>query len=288
MGRSNRTMRLNRSTRLVRRHGASNHSSERMELTASACRFARGTSELVDDKLTFSATLMRAGEVDAARRLLAEVEQEVGLEKDMLMRRVNEVTEKVNRKRGARRRLASLAAVSVLGALAVTSSTIGMAVGLFSASDSRESGPGAPATAHSRARNTPSETRPPILAYFDSGEVRIGGVKVVLRGRALKAFRELKSESGASDPAQVRALLGLLPRDVREVIEASGVDTVTDALSAAIERARRKAGRDPKSSRHDEPAAPAREAPDEAETPDDPKPSPKPSPTGLELFEDGR
>ena len=42
-----------------------------------ASRFSRRSKRVVDDKLSFSATLMRAGEVDAAHRLLNEVEREV-------------------------------------------------------------------------------------------------------------------------------------------------------------------------------------------------------------------
>src|SRR5688500_15840653 len=63
----------------------------KLELTVSAQRFSQETREVVDDKLSFSATLMRAGEVDAATRLLAEVEAEVRDNEAALFEQVNEV-----------------------------------------------------------------------------------------------------------------------------------------------------------------------------------------------------
>src|SRR5687768_14689721 len=62
-----------------------------LELAVSARRFSRRTQAVLDDKLSFSATLMRAGEVEAANRLLAEVGEEVLTEEVALLERVNEV-----------------------------------------------------------------------------------------------------------------------------------------------------------------------------------------------------
>lgn len=277
MRRSNTTMGFRISGKL-RRHGGYVDGSERSELTTSACRFARGARDVVEDKLSFSATLMRAGEVDAAHRLLAEVEQQVSLEKAVLVRRLDEIAEGVNRRRSARRRLASLAAVSVIGALTVASSTIGLAVGLLSASDSDGRARSA-RSAESRSQTTPSEARGGALALAHTREVSIGGVEVVLQGKALDAFEKLKA---SHSPGEMRELLGLLPSDVRDAIEAAGVEKVTDALAEAIQRARREA-EETRWGRSEEPEAPAAEEP--ADKPADPKPSPEPTPTGLRLLD---
>ena len=56
-----------------------------LQLANSAQEFSRRTRAVVDDKLTFTAALMRAGEVHAASKLLAEVESDVREEEAALI-----------------------------------------------------------------------------------------------------------------------------------------------------------------------------------------------------------
>ena len=104
------------------------------ELAVSAREFSRRTKGVVDDKLSFSATLMRAGEVDAANRLLEEVEQEVRTEEAALIETINEV--KVARATSggyqlSRKRLARMVGVSLAGAMLMGFSALGMAAASF-------------------------------------------------------------------------------------------------------------------------------------------------------------
>ncbi len=61
------------------------------EVAASACAFTHVAHQIFDDKLTFTAALVRAGEVRAATRLLQEVEDDVNLERVAFAEVVNEV-----------------------------------------------------------------------------------------------------------------------------------------------------------------------------------------------------
>lgn len=103
------------------------------ELTASARRFSRHTKRVVDDKLSFSATLMRAGEVHAANRLLEEVEVDVRTEEAALIEKMNEVkvARATTRERMTRVRLTRMLAVSVAGSLLMGFSALGMAAAGF-------------------------------------------------------------------------------------------------------------------------------------------------------------
>jgi hypothetical protein len=47
--------------------------------------FSRRARAVLDDKLTFGATLMRAGEVDAAAQVIDEVERDVRAEGEVLL-----------------------------------------------------------------------------------------------------------------------------------------------------------------------------------------------------------
>lgn len=103
------------------------------ELTASARHFSRTAKTVVDDKLSFSATLMRAGEVDAANRLLEEVHTDVRTEEAALIEKMNEVkvARAAKRERMTRVRMARMLAVSMLGALVMGFSALGMAAASF-------------------------------------------------------------------------------------------------------------------------------------------------------------
>ena len=104
------------------------------KLAVSATRFSRRSKRVVDDKLNFSATLMRAGEVDAANRLLEEFERDIRDEEAALIECVNEVkvANSLRKERVSRLRLVRLMAVALLGACVMSFSALGIAVaGMF-------------------------------------------------------------------------------------------------------------------------------------------------------------
>lgn len=124
---------LRREFRELTTESAAEEEKAKYELTASARRFSRDAKDLVDDKMTFSATLMRAGEVNAANRLLEEVEQDVRVEEAALIEKMNEVkmARANKRERITRNRLARLMAVSLVGSMVMGFSALGMAAAGF-------------------------------------------------------------------------------------------------------------------------------------------------------------
>ena len=124
---------LRREARELSSESTSEEEKAKYELTASARRFSRRTKRVVDDKLSFSATLMRAGEVHAANRLLEEVELDVRTEEAALIEKMNEVkvARATTRERMTRVRLTRMLAVSVAGSLLMGFSALGMAAAGF-------------------------------------------------------------------------------------------------------------------------------------------------------------
>jgi hypothetical protein len=62
---------------LPRRRGSGRprrHEQATYDLTRSACQFSKRMRDVIDDKLGFAAALIRAGELDAACRLFAELD----------------------------------------------------------------------------------------------------------------------------------------------------------------------------------------------------------------------
>ncbi len=115
-----------------------------LELAVSARRFSRRTKAVVDDKLSFSAALMRAGEVEAANLMLAEVHKEVLTEEVALLERVNEVkvAQSMEPNPITRVRLARTLAVALIGSSILAFSAAGAVVaGFFSNEDQAIHGP---------------------------------------------------------------------------------------------------------------------------------------------------
>jgi hypothetical protein len=63
----------------------------RFEVAKSASTYTRRTKQVVDETMSLSATMMRAGEVDEAKRLMEEAAREVRTEEAALIETVNEV-----------------------------------------------------------------------------------------------------------------------------------------------------------------------------------------------------
>ena len=124
---------LRREFRELASDSAAEEEQAKYELTASARHFSRRAKHVVDDKLSFSATLMRAGEVDAANRLLEEVHEDVRTEEAALIETMNEVkvARAATRERMTRVRLARMVAVSLVGSMLMGFSALGMAAAGF-------------------------------------------------------------------------------------------------------------------------------------------------------------
>ena len=158
------------------------------ELALSAREFTNATRKVVDEKLTFSAALLRAGEVGEAQKILAEVEHDVRNEEAALLERVNEVSAKraVNRAHVTRLRLVRMLATAMVGAGLLGVSAMGMAVaGMF---DERQKGH----RDEDRGRNVRlADAR----GSRDVKKLVIGGMKLKLTKQDLETFRRLTSGS---------------------------------------------------------------------------------------------
>ncbi len=254
------------------------------ELAVSAHRFSRHTKAVVDDKLNFSATLMRAGEVDAANRLLHEFEHDVREEEAALIERVNEVkvAEAIRRGSMTRVRLARVLATAMLGSALLAFSAAGMAVaGLIrerAHQDEQISVAGRDAVLSQRVPAGDSNKK-------SLHRVRIGDVKLLLTASQLRTIRELTggtvSESGLED------IIGLLQdrlaakvqqaivaasgavAEVKEAVEDPDLPTLKQRLKKKERQAEKAAREEPEPQPSPEPSDPDNDASEEGAGDDD-------------------
>ncbi|MDQ3957917.1 MAG: hypothetical protein M3273_06290 [Actinomycetota bacterium] len=251
------------------------------DLAVSARRFSQETKEVVDDKLTFSATLMRAGEVDAATRLLAEVEAEVRDNEIALIEQVNEVkvARAARRERITRMRLARSLAVAMLGAAVMAMSAVGMAFASFIEDRSQSVAAASVREAGGREVRAaaPRGARPEAARHMQN--VHFRGMKLALTPVELRAYQQLTS--GDVDVDRVEHLLSLLPHDLAhsmsqvlatgKVAEKAVEDASPAAVSRAVARARAKAEKAQSAQANDQPK-------DDTSTQQKDDPSDEPSP----------
>ena len=225
-----------------------------LQIARSAQRFSHNTKEVVDDKLSFSATLMRAGEVQAANRLLAEVEHEVREEEAALFETVNEVkvAQSMRRERVTRLRLARMLAVAMLGSALLTFSAAGMAVAGFLRDRAEEVS--RPQDRQAPVRLAARDDRTSVRdADKKSRRLRIGDVKVLLTKEQFKTIKQLTGGQDI-DSAGLADLLSSLPATLASRIQEAitvaeaevaaaetTVETVVAAPDRALERKRRAA-----------------------------------------------
>ncbi|MEA2486927.1 MAG: hypothetical protein QOF16_581 [Actinomycetota bacterium] len=199
------------------------------QLAVSARKFSKRTKAVVDDKLTFSATLMRAGEVDAAHRLLEDFERDVRDEEAALIECVNEVKAAgaVRKQFELRRRVAGLAAIGLIGSSVLGVSAASMAaVGMFkeratNAQQAHRAQTAAAAAGSSHGSHSSNAASKVVR------KVKIAGVNVTLRGDQVAAFKALTT--GAAQSGEIRRLLVLLPDAVAARVQ-KAINVVTAAV----------------------------------------------------------
>jgi hypothetical protein len=239
------------------------------ELAVSTRHFARRAQKVVDDKLSFSATLMRAGEVEAANRLLAEVEHEVLQEEAALLEKVAEVkvAHSGDRKPVTRLRLARAMAVAMLGSTVLASSAVGMAVvGLFRDDNAAQVGtpPG---------RDDGESGRLHAKSNGAKVERLVAGVKLKMTGSELRRFRQLTT-GGVTDQEGLESfLLGILPTPLAEKVQMALIlasEQLPAPIKQEIKEASIRLNDERKKATGDEPDAKKTEPPEE----ESPEPSP--------------
>jgi len=257
------------------------------ELTRSARAFSRRTREAADDKLAFSATLMRAGEVEAANRLIADLEVDVRTEEAALAEQVNEVkvVSAARREKVTRLRLARSLAAATLSAGLLMLSVAGVAVGAFiedltDGSTSRQASGGGPALA---ALDDPTGRQ------RDMKRIRFAdGTRIALSREQFHALKRL-TRSGDMNRAELERLLAdLVGPEMASKLAAVLAEAATQAgeltndlgsadpgattkdLESKAKEAGDKPPSNPPSSGNDEPVEEEPvEEPDPADEPDD-------------------
>lgn len=195
------------------------------ELAQSARRFSRAAKEQVEDKLSFSAVLMRAGEADAANRLIEELEQDVRAEEAALFEQMNEVriARSMRRDRITRARLARVLVTAIVGAGMMAFSAIGMAVAGMVADADRNSGrvPGVFAKA---ARGAGQAAHDAVVAdglRRKMKKVKIADAEVLLSRHQLRMLEKITTgTAGGGAVEQLLRELQLPPELAAEVRKA--------------------------------------------------------------------
>lgn len=263
------------------------------ELTASARRFARRARSASNDKLGFSATLMRAGEVVAATRMIEELHDDVRTEEAALMERVNEVklARAATREKVTRLRLASVLATALLGAGSLSLAAAGMAARSFmadldtSAPERARAGVGRVLQARHEGGSTRSSDRGRKVVVQ-----MVAGRRITMTPAQFWRYRDLMTRS--ADRAELESFLArLLPRDEAELVSrvlAATIARAQGATGAAQEVAGEVARKVPKKVKSKVAKAPEKPAAASADQDgkgsgkspsSEPSPSPSPSPS---------
>lgn len=204
----------------------------RLELTRRAHVFTKRSRKVVDETMNLSAVLMRAGEVDEATRLLAEVDREVETEKAALLESVNEVRsrEVVTRHKMSRLRMAKMLLTAVLGASLMMFSAFGFALAKFLA-------PAPAQGAQNRVMTTHDAPKGERSALNNIKHIHFAGMKIALTPEQMAEYERLTA-SGAGDDELQEFLRKVLSSDLAKQIVAAAAP-VTDAAEDLLADAKK-------------------------------------------------
>jgi hypothetical protein len=201
------------------------------ELTRSARAFSQRAREAADDKLAFSATLMRAGEVGAAQRLINDLEQDVRGEQAALTKKVDAIEAVASTRRATKTRLRlarALAAVVLIAGL-FSFSVAGIAVASFLKDLSDHPGDGSSARTGSHtsqgANPSPRDAAMRSIRFPD-------GTSVTLTQAQFRQFKRLSSNPNLGRQELERLLIDLVGPTIAARL-ASSVFDIADGPAQA-------------------------------------------------------
>jgi len=202
------------------------------ELTRSARAFSQRAREAADDKLAFSATLMRAGEVGAAQRMINDLEQDVRGEQAALTRKVDEIEAVASTRRAkmTRLRLARTLAAAVMTAGLLSFSVAGIAVASFLADLSDHSGERSPTRTDSRT----SQGADPSARDAATRSIRLpDGTRVTLTQAQFRQLKRLSANPNLGREELERLLIDLVgPRIAARL--ASAIAGIANGVTGGI------------------------------------------------------
>jgi hypothetical protein len=189
------------------------------ELARSARAFSQRAREAADDTLAFSATLVRAGEVEAAQKLIHDLEQEMHGEKAALAERVDEVQAAAARRRAkmTRLRLARIIAAAVLTAGLLSLTTAGWAVASFLANLDEHSRDGSSSRSARFVQPADSSLRHASTRHI----LLLDGTTVMLTQDQFRRFKSLSANPNLDREELERLLVDLVgPRIAARLVSA--------------------------------------------------------------------
>jgi hypothetical protein len=258
----------------------------RFEIVQSASRFSRRSKEVVDTTMSLSATLMRAGEVDEANRLLADVQMQVQEEEAALIETVNEVKAQgaQRRHRLSRLRLFKAVATVALGSTLMMGSAFGVALTNYLVNRPEQSADAGPLLDNERSRRGRHLKSVPVAGMkLRLTQEQFKEYKALVAGRVDEdELKQFLKEVLADDPSLVAEIHAAL-------VATTGIDVAEAAAPVATELARAKAeaseaeeapAEEPQPSPQEQPS----ESPSDSESPaeptdESPEPSPEPNPS---------
>jgi hypothetical protein len=273
---------LERKPRVIRLDERTGDSEAAYDLAVTTHRFSSRARAMVDDKLSASAALMRAGEVTEAQRLLAEAEQDLLAEEGELLRQIEELDtyrslhqqQVVVVERPTRGSLMRTVAVAAASSAVLALATMGgQVMGLFEPNSpipSIQASPTIDRLGVQQGRSIRSTSARRGVA------VRINGVKVVLT-RA--EWRALKRAQRSGDEEAINDLLDVIAPELTASAPTEVVEIVAGAVSVINEVAQQAArGADDEDvsddSTDDGGEAPSSESPPSEEPADETDPPP--------------
>ena len=179
------------------------------ELMRSARAFSQHAREVADDKLAFSATLVRAGEVEAAQRLIHDLENDMRAQRAAVTKKLDEVKAAAATRNAkvTRLRLARTLAAAVIAAGLLSFSVASMTVASFVAGMNDDSG-GRPPT-RSGSRTTMSAEASPRDAATRT--IRLpDGTRVALTQDQFRRLESLSANPNLDREKLERLLLDLV------------------------------------------------------------------------------
>ena len=261
------------------------------ETARSARGFSKRATAVLDDKLAFSATLMRAGEVDAAFRMMREAQADVWREETALFEIVDKVAAAgtTKRRRRARLHLARTLATALVSFALLTLSVGGFAlasavVQRMSPDQAANAGGGASAietedaafVREVRSVRLANGVRLNVAAKHVGTYRKISRGQQVAPGRAEALLRTLPPSSlraflWSLPPQDVQTLIASLPPDVVDELTIWFPPVATDAVAHVEDE-----------TKSDKPAAGEaerqEESPSESEESEEAAPEAQPSP----------
>jgi len=190
------------------------------ELARSARAFSQRAREVADDKLAFSATLVRAGEVEAARGLIHELERDMREHQAALAEKLDEARAAAASRRAnvSRRRLVRTGAAAVLAAGLLSFSVAGVTVASFVAGMNDDSGSGS--SIRSEAR--PTKSAEASARDAPTRSIRLpDGTRVALTQDQFRRLERLSADPNLDRQELERLLLDLVgPRIASQLARA--------------------------------------------------------------------